>query len=461
MSDLVARARAFAVDEHRRIDHRRKYNGQPYEVHLAEVADLVAAVTDDPETIAAAWLHDIVEDTPVTLNDVADAFGPAIAALVGELTDVSRPGDGNRAVRKAIDRSHLAAASSRAKTVKLADLVDNAGDICRFDARFGRVYLAEMAALLEVLGDGHPTLLANAEKTRAHWSARLAAAPPADGTESRSPRRESADVRSVRKLLDGFTAADLVEPLLVVDEIELDGLERSEHLDDRRIAVVGLRSGRRLVGYVETTAREDAGPGHRGRREIADDQIIDVGASIPVVVHVLTRYDHAFVREGDRIQGVLARADLEKPIGRMWLFGIVMLVELDFLQRIRALWPDGGWEACLSPGRLDKARQLQAERLRRGQPSDLLDCLQLADKGQILIADHDVLREWGHRSRKAAKAALQDLQSLRNHLAHSQAVVDLHWHLIARLSIRFDDGMTERDARASEEVARDLLLGTP
>lgn len=445
MSDLVARARAFAVDEHRRIDHRRKYNGQPYEVHLAAVADLVAAVTDDPETIAAAWLHDIVEDTPVTLNDVADAFGPTVAALVGELTDVSRPGDGNRAARKAIDRSHLAAASSRAKTVKLADLVDNADDICRFDARFGRVYLAEMAALLEVLGDGHPTLLAKAEKTHAHWSARLAASPPAGGTESRSPRRERSDVRSVQKLLDGFTAADLVEPLRVIDEIELDALRRSEHPDVRQVGVVGLRSGRRLVGYVETTAREDAGPGHGERREIADDQIIDLGASIPVVVHVLTRYDHAFVREGDRIQGVLARADLEKPIGRMWLFGIVILVELDFLQRIRALWPDGGWEAYLSPGRLDKARQLQAERLRRGQPSGLLDCLQLADKGQILIANRDVLREWGHRSRKAAKAALQDLQSLRNHLAHSQAVVDLHWHLIARLSSRFDDGMAGRE----------------
>jgi (p)ppGpp synthase/HD superfamily hydrolase len=114
MTDLVVRARAFAIREHRRIDHRRKYSKQPYDVHLRAVADIVASVTDDPEMIATAWLHDVVEDTPTTLNDVEREFGNVVAQLVDELTDVSRPGDGNRAARKAIDRAHLAAASSRA-----------------------------------------------------------------------------------------------------------------------------------------------------------------------------------------------------------------------------------------------------------------------------------------------------------------------------------------------------------
>src|ERR1044072_1282783 len=96
MTDLVARARAFAIREHRRIDHRRKYSKQPYDVHLKAVAGLVAGVTDDPEMIAAAWLHDVVEDTPVTLDDVAREFGGAVARLVGELTQVSRARAGKR-----------------------------------------------------------------------------------------------------------------------------------------------------------------------------------------------------------------------------------------------------------------------------------------------------------------------------------------------------------------------------
>jgi len=158
MSDLVQRAREYATRAHERIDQRRKYSGQPYQVHLEAVADTVARIGGDEEMIAAAWLHDTVEDTPATHQDIEDNFGPGVAQLVRELTDVSRPSDGPRAVRKALDREHLAQASDRAQTIKLADLIDNAEDICQHDERFARTYLGEMAALLEVLDRGHPDL---------------------------------------------------------------------------------------------------------------------------------------------------------------------------------------------------------------------------------------------------------------------------------------------------------------
>jgi len=396
MIDLVARAREFAIREHRRIDHRRKYSKQPYDVHLKAVADLVAGVTDDAETIAAAWLHDVVEDTPITLDDVAREFGGAVARLVDELTDVSRPGDGNRAVRKAIDRAHLAAASPRAKTIKLADLTDNAADICRHDAAFGRVFLGEMEALLGVLGEGDPTLMTKARAMHARWRAHVESEKAGESAPQRQTRWQDDEVRSAWKLLNTFSVADLARPSPPVDE-----------------------------------------------SRIAPEQVIEGGAPISVMVHVLTRHAQAFVRTSDRITGVLSREDLEKPIGRMWLFGIVTLVEFDFIRRIRARWPDDSWAALLSAGRLDKARELQAERARRGQPADLLDCLQLADKGAILIHDPDVLRDWGYISKKSAKAALQDIQSLRNHLAHSQAIVAHHWHQIAGLSRRLDDWMLD------------------
>ena len=161
----VRRARLFATQAHKRIDHRRKYTKQPYEVHLKAVAELVASViADDSEIIAAAWLHDTVEDTPATFQDIEKKFGPGVAQLVWEVTDVSKASDGNRAVRKAIDCAHLAQASSRAKTIKLADLIDNCRDICRNDPRFARVYVAEMAALMEVLTEGNEILYQRAMK---------------------------------------------------------------------------------------------------------------------------------------------------------------------------------------------------------------------------------------------------------------------------------------------------------
>ena len=139
MHELVKKARSFATEAHRRIDQRRKYTNQPYEVHLKAVASLVASVTDDPHSLAAAWLHDTVEDTSATLEEIEAEFGRAVSDIVSDLTDVSKPGDGNRATRKAIDLAHSAQASDRAKTVKLADLIDNCRDICRHDDRFARV----------------------------------------------------------------------------------------------------------------------------------------------------------------------------------------------------------------------------------------------------------------------------------------------------------------------------------
>ncbi len=202
--DLVARASDFACRAHRRIGQTRKYTRQPYEVHLRAVAQLTAEVTQDPEVIAVAWLHDTVEDTGTTLEQIAGTFGERVARLVGELTDVSTPSDGNRAVRKAIDRAHLAGASNEAKTVKLADLIDNCRDICTHDPGFCRVYLGEMAALLGVLDTGDPELVRRARRA---WHERAAQVGlRAELLVGDAPAQAAAPVSRARARADGGEA---------------------------------------------------------------------------------------------------------------------------------------------------------------------------------------------------------------------------------------------------------------
>lgn len=162
MSDLVAQAAEFARRAHESIDQRRKYTSEPYIVHPASVAAIVASVTDDPTMLAAAWLHDVVEDTPVAIDEIAAQFGDDVARLVADLTKVSRPEDGNRAARKAIDRSHTAQADPRAKTIKLADVIDNLTGLADFDANFARTYVVEKKLLLDELREGDPELFARA-----------------------------------------------------------------------------------------------------------------------------------------------------------------------------------------------------------------------------------------------------------------------------------------------------------
>ena len=105
---LVGAAYRFADDAHSSIGQLRKYTHTPYIVHPLAVAATVATVKHTPEQLAAALLHDVVEDTPVGIDEIGERFGPVVREYVWFLTDVSRPEDGNRARRKALDRAHIA-----------------------------------------------------------------------------------------------------------------------------------------------------------------------------------------------------------------------------------------------------------------------------------------------------------------------------------------------------------------
>ena len=83
--------------------------------------------------------------------------------MVVELTDISKPEDGNRATRKAMDRDKLAKVSDDAQTIKLADLISNGKDIAINDPKFAKVFLNEKRQLLEVLDRGDPALMKQAK----------------------------------------------------------------------------------------------------------------------------------------------------------------------------------------------------------------------------------------------------------------------------------------------------------
>jgi len=154
---LPEKARLFATAAH--AGQVRKYTGEPYITHATAVVEIVRTVPHTDVMVAAAWLHDVVEDTAATLDAIRREFGGDVAELVDWLTAASRSHDGNRAARKAIDRAKLAKAPTEAQTVKLADIIDNTATITARDPAFAPMYLAEKEVLLDVLTRGDPTLM--------------------------------------------------------------------------------------------------------------------------------------------------------------------------------------------------------------------------------------------------------------------------------------------------------------
>jgi hypothetical protein len=439
LQELVKKAGCYATSAHARINQLRKYTLQPYDVHLRAVAGLVASVSGDEAMIAASWLHDVVEDTPATFDDLEREFGADVMNLVKELTDVSRPGDGNRAIRKAIDRQHLAAASPRAKTIKLADVMDNCRDICRHDPKFGRVYLTEMKALMEVLREGDQRLYAKAMEVIADCSVKLGVkSQPGSYIDNRlsgviSGKRAMAGQHGIRLFTEAFAARDIMEQLLSFDAESLPRLYDDEAVRPA-VPLVGIRINGVVTGYL---TREDLSTGAAQQiRPFDNRQAIDLETSIVDVIHILTHFTFCFVTFDGAVIGLISREDIEKPVVRMWLFGIIILMEMLIVEQIRSKWPEGDWASQLSDGRLDKARQLQAERKRRGLNADLLDCLQFSDKLQVIFQHPGFMEMTGFSSMAAAKRAMKDLESLRNNLAHGQDITRHDWPQIIRLARR-------------------------
>jgi len=435
MTNLSERARDYAISAHARINQLRKYTFQPYDVHLKAVAELVAMVTDDQEMIAAAWLHDTVEDTPATFEDIEREFGHAVCRLVMDLTDVSRPADGNRMIRKEIDRDHTALASSRAKTIKLADLIDNCLDICRHDPKFGALFLLEMVDLLTVLHEGDQRLYKKAQRT-VELSAKKLRIDIPQPTESFDKYNEYsmklAGGHGIRLFTTAFSARDILESLPTYD-IRMLNTSFLEELSSCNAGAVGIRENGHISKYI---LDEDIRSGKLTFRTIEKQQQVNLDTPFATVIHVLTMFSSCFVTINDEPFGIITRRDIEKPVVRMWLFGIITLSEMLLTKDIRARWGNEEWAVFLTENRLAKARELQKTREERGTKADLLDCLQYSDKLQIGINEPGFLINSGFASKNTAKRSIKDLEALRNNLAHGQDITSQDWPPIARLAKR-------------------------
>src|SRR5215813_8215107 len=122
---MVSEAAELAARRHNGMARKGRGN-EPYINHLAEVANLLAAATDgaDAELVAAGWLHDTIEDTEITREELAQTFSERVAALVVECTDdMSLP----KAERRRLQVIDAPKKSAGAKLIKIADKISNIG----------------------------------------------------------------------------------------------------------------------------------------------------------------------------------------------------------------------------------------------------------------------------------------------------------------------------------------------
>lgn len=158
--ELIKKAEDFAVKKHH--GQTRKFTGEPYVIHPKQVSDLVAQYGGSPEMIAAAWLHDVVEDCGVKIKKIREKFGDKVAKLVEELTLPPYADKGGK--KSDYIAKKMETMSSDGLTIKLCDRLNNVSDFETAHPKFVSKYAPKTKFIMDSLEDSGRPLTAKQEK---------------------------------------------------------------------------------------------------------------------------------------------------------------------------------------------------------------------------------------------------------------------------------------------------------
>lgn len=246
--------------------------------------------------------------------------------------------------------------------------------------------------------------------------------------------------RMKKLFTEAFTTIEIAEQLLSFDS-NRNSDEVKQILTEKKLNVAGIRIDGVVAGFV---LLEDLTSGTCGNhmQPFSENLTLTETASFPEIIKVLSETEFCFVTLLGSVGAVITKNDFQKPAVRMWLFGMITIIEMFISKTVKEKFSDSSWQSKLPEGRLEIAKTLQQARKKAGQNINLLDCLHLSDKAGILIKDSDMREDFMFGSRTEAKKAIWELMSLRNSLAHAHDIVTYDWDTIVVISKRLDKIMT-------------------
>jgi hypothetical protein len=237
-------------------------------------------------------------------------------------------------------------------------------------------------------------------------------------------KRTGTRVGELRKLFeDGITVQSIFEPIqaCLAEEPACDIRVKMEQLD---FDVIGIKeSGDAPVeGYVMAVELNHE-KCREAKRDFHVSDLISDATPLIDVMSLLRTKERVFVLAGNSVDGIVTRADLQKPPVRLLLFGLITLLDMHITFLLRHYYPNESWRSELTEGRVQKALDLMKQREARNEKLDLIDCLQFCDKSLLIFKNNELMERLGIGSKDEGQPILKSLQEIRDKLAHSQDLV--------------------------------------
>lgn len=279
-------------------------------------------------------------------------------------------------------------------------------------------------------------------------------------------RRKGTRLAELRALIEaGITARAILEPLQSCwAEAPAPEVARLMKKRDFDLAGVQAEKGGPVIGFVTRPSLND-GVVSDHMEPLTAEHLISDATPLLGTLSVFRAKQHAFVLVGPEVKGIVTQADLNKPPLRIYLFGLVSLLEMHLTFWARAEYPGDSWQGPIGEKRLNDAKNIQEKRRSQNQKPELFDCLQLCDKRDLLLNQTPLCESLGLTPKTNAKTQLELAENLRNLLAHGQqnlvegssweGLIDLtEW--IERVVDKSDEQVESRAATSAQQGLGDL-----
>jgi len=220
---------------------------------------------------------------------------------------------------------------------------------------------------------------------------------------------------------EALTAKYIAERLetRTLEQLRCNANEISRYMEDNNYDVLGVTDDHNetiTIGYVN---RKDITSGSViEARSFEPLDIVSDTAPLRSVMSLFREKERVFVLENTVIRSIITKADLQKQPIRIFIFGLISLLEMHFVSLVEKYYADGSWKKQLSKDRLDQAEEVFNNRKERNQEISLLNCLQFCDRGS-LIRKCTELSQKLFNSNTNARRLLSRIIKLRNNLAHA------------------------------------------
>jgi hypothetical protein len=207
-------------------------------------------------------------------------------------------------------------------------------------------------------------------------------------------RHTGTRLRELRNLFEtGITARAILEPLLSCHS-EANAIEVAKILLDKDFDVAGVQESPdgHVIGFVFRDSLKD-GIVRNHLNKMTAECLISDSTPLASLLSIFKTKEYVFVLMGRHVEGIITRADLNKPPVRVYLFGLISLLEMHLTYWIKRAYPTNeDWKGKLSDNRLKKAGKLLSNRQSQNLETDLVDCLQFCDKRELIVI-HEIVPE--------------------------------------------------------------------